>query len=306
MKMHISKGGKAQAVLLVALLIIVALLSDFSSGSGPGPNYRNYSVDTRVNITSSPPVVIAVTVPSPVTLTAGSLTGVECNFSIRDYNGFADISAVNSTLFSTTVAETSVDNNNTKYTNTSCSVIAGQQSGAYANYSCQFSLNYYAINGSWTCLGFVNDTAALTARGNASLTVNALYALNVTPLIDYGDMNAGAFSDNETANVTNLGNIAINITVQGYGRNLSDNLSFVCDQGNLSIGLEHFAANSTANWTVKQNLSSTFAQIAGLTVAKTTNASSSFNTTYWELYIDPAQIAFGQCNGTIIFQAEAS
>jgi hypothetical protein len=41
-------------------------------------------------------------------------------------------------------------------------------------------------------------------------------------------------------------------------------------------------------------------------VNKTNGTSAATNSTWWELYVDPLQPAFGQCNGTIVFQAESA
>lgn len=298
---------RSRFLVLAALLAIVALVSQFGMGSGPGPNYRNYTVDTRVNITGSPPVIMDISTPATVTLNAGGLTNITCNVSIRDYNGWNDISSggnVNATFFTAPATETSADDNSTHYTNASCARTG--QNGYFSNYTCGFQVNYYANNGSWTCHVRVNDSYGLTDNATNTSTINALYALNVTPNIDYGNIVAGEYSNNITANITNFGNRPINITVLGYGQTLGDNLSFVCVEGNLSVDLQHFSVNSTHNWTQKQALNSTYAQINDLTIAKAVDAAASFNTTYWELYVDPNQVAAGECNGTIIFQAEVA
>jgi hypothetical protein len=304
MRVQDKTGRRTRLLLALALLMTLGILAQFSLGAGPGPNYRNYTVDTRVNITGSPPYVTAVTLQDPITLTPGSLTEVTCNVSIRDYNSFGELDTVNATLFAASSNEYSADDNNTHYTNSSCNPISGQQSGYFANYSCSFKVNYYAVNGTWNCTARVNDSKSLTGFGTDNTTLYPLYALNVTEMIDYGDMIAGEYSSNKTANITNIGNLPINITVQGYGNSSGDGLSFSCEIGNLTVDLQRFAANSTADYNTKQVLSNSYQQIAGLTVPKANDSTVALNTTYWELYVDPAQEASGQCNGTLIFQAE--
>jgi hypothetical protein len=292
--------------ILIFAIVIISVLANFSFSAGPGPNYRNFSVDTKVNITGSPPVVERVILLNPITLNAGTLTNLTCNATIRDYNGFADIYNVNATFFFNGTLETAPENNNTNYFNSSCSVIAGQASGFFANYSCFFPVNFYANNGSWSCEVRVNDSNNFAANNSNTTRINALYALNVTPLIDYGNVSTGDYAGNATANITNLGNMNINITVKGYARTVNDNYGFVCDQGNLTVNLQHFSANDSAPYGVKQTLSGTLQAVSGLTINRSVNASQVTNTTYWEIYIDPSQVAFGNCTGTVIFQAEAS
>ena len=305
-----SRKAELLGALLVALGILVlsqlALDAQPAFGFNQSPNNRNVSVDTRVNITGSRPEIIAVYLQDPITLAAGSLRVDTCNVTVRDYNGFADIDTVNATFFN--IQQSSLgaaDDNNTHYSNGSCAVIAGQQGGAFANYTCSIPLTYYAVNGTWNCTGIVNDTSSFTGNGSGKTNISALFALNVTPLIDYGDMAMGDTSGDVPANVSNLGNRPINVTVRGYGTAFNDGLSFVCEQGNLTIDLEHFAANATAAYAEKQALASAYAQVAGLTVPKPQNASGTLNTTYWQLYLDLGQNAFGLCNGTVVFQAES-
>jgi hypothetical protein len=298
------KGKFIVWLIAVGVISYAMGMSFFASGWSPGPNYRNVTVDTKVNITGAMPVIQSIILSQPLTLNAGSTTFVQCNVSLLDYNGFADIDVVNATFYSTTVAAIGAEDNNTRYINTSCSAVSGQESGTLANYTCTFPVRYYALNGTWNCSVGVNDTVGLKTIAGNTTSVNALYALNITPtLLNYGDLAAGEYSNNLTANISNIGNLNINISVFGYGRNLSDNLSFVCDQGNFTANLQHFASNSTADYNTKQPLNATYQMVKGLTVNKTTNTSDSFNTTYWEFWANQTQVAFGNCTGFLVFQA---
>jgi hypothetical protein len=304
-----SNGPRLLVLLLLGLFAYAVGLSFFTVGWSADANYRNVSIDTRVNITGSAPTITQVQISTPIVLNAGNLTIITCKLLVRDYNGYDDIRRVNATLFHQTSSEYAADENNTHYTNTSCSNITSEQGGYYGNYTCTFLVNYYALNGTWNCTAHANDSRNLLSlpKTNSS-TISPLYALNVTTtLLDFGNVAGNEYSNNVTANVTNLGNININISVKGYGRTMGDGYSFVCDQGTLSVDLMHFAANTSANYAGKQNLSTTtYQSIYGLTINKTTNANVSLNSTYWELYAEPTQVAFGMCNGTIIFQASAS
>jgi hypothetical protein len=301
---------KAKELAYITGIGVVAYLiglSFFAYGWSPGPNYRNVTVDTKVNITGSPPIILAVSIINPYTLNAGSMTNVSCNISIRDYNGFNDLENVNATLFHSSSSESAVDNNNTHYSNSSCAIIAGQQGGFFVNYTCTFQVKYHALNGTWNCTARVNDTANLNGTGSNLTNFSALLALNVTPtLIDYGNISTGETSQNITVNVTNLGNVNINVSVFGYARQFLDNLSFVCDYGNYTIDLQHFAPNITADFVNKQNLTSAYQAIAGLMVNKTNNNTYSLNSTYWQFYADQAQLSSGNCTGFVVFQAGAA
>ncbi len=154
-------------------------------------------------------------------------------------------------------------------------------------------------------LSDVNDTSSFLGNDTDNTTVNTLYALNLTNPIDYGDLAIYDTSATMTANITNFGNVPINVSVYGYGATPGDNLAMTCDQGNISISNERYAANATANFNTKVPLSGSPTQIPELTVQKQTLPGTQIvNNTYWQLYVPPNP--FGVCNGTVVFQAESS
>jgi len=304
--MHPSEyaATKRKGILAVLLFLALALLAYnavFSFSYSVGPNYRNVSIDTRVNITNAAPEIMAVTLSDPVTLSAGSTQLVECNVSVRDWNGYADINLTNATFYHSTSTAGAADDNNTHYANSSCA-IAGQ-GGDYRNFTCGFYVEYYALNWTWTCNATTWDNSSYNDTTWNTTTVSGILALNVSPLIDYGDLAVGDTSANMTANVTNIGNIPINISVAGYGNVSGDGLAFVCDVGNITIDNEKFSADVAADYAAKTSLATAY-QDFGFTIAKQdTPGVTKTNTTYWQLYVPPNP--FGQCNGTVVFQAES-
>jgi len=302
--MKMESSQKVKLIILCALAFIVVSAAQFTISFSQGPNNRNVSVDTWVNITGSIPIIQKVLIGNPITLGAGAEKIISCNVSIQDYNGYDDVDTVNATLFRTTVSLTAPDNNNTHYTNTSCAEIAGQASGNNVNYTCTFGVWYYAQNGTWNCTAVVNDSINLNSTLSNLTNISALFALNVTEQINYGQLAMGDTSGKIRANVSNLGNTPINVTVEGYGTTIGDGIGMVCEVGTLSLGLQHFAQNNTAAYAAMQALTGAQQMILNFTVPKATNNNGSLNDTYWQLYLDPLENAFGVCNGTVIFQAE--
>ncbi|NJL44204.1 MAG: hypothetical protein HC945_02730 [Nitrosarchaeum sp.] len=305
MKHDQESGTARQAMLIAALALCAILLSTLGVSYSVGPNYINVSVDSRVNITNAPPELLTVTVVNGtgITLNAGSTKTVLCRATMLDYNGGSTIVNVTATYFDAVTNTTGdPDNNNSHYSNASCT--QDSVNGFYANYTCAFPVLYYANPSlSWTCnvtaidsYGF-NDSLSNTSR------IYEIYALNVTSPIDYGDLASGDTSANIPANVTNLGNVAIEVNVWGYGATPNDDLAFVCEQGTIDIDYERFAPNATAVYAQKTALSSS-PQLLGFQVPKQTLAGTpSLNTSYWQLQV-PVQPLLGLCNGTIVFQAE--
>ena len=92
----------------------------------------------------------------------------------------------------------------------------------------------------------------------------------------------------------------------GYGNQSNDGLSLVCEVGNISIGMEKYGFDEAGDFDTQfTNLTNTATQISSLTIGRVTvDDTESFNTTWWRLYVPPNP--FGECNGTVVFQAESS
>jgi hypothetical protein len=300
--------------IIVALLIVVAILffvvpTSFAANI-VGTNYKNVTVRTSVNITNSNPEVLALVAYDTsnvslnnITVNAGALKSISCNASVRDWNGYNDITLVSATLYHITNNSIGPNSNNTHYTNSSCTLNAS--TGTYTGwYTCTFDLLYYANNGTWTC----NVTARDTYSKNGSLTnttyLYPVYALNITDGIDYGPVAVETFSSDIGANITNFGNMNINITVEGYGVTRGDGLAMNCTiNGNITVGNEKFATSAGVAYASKNNLTSSAALIPGLMMPKQSNDTQVINATYWQLYIPPNPA--GNCTGFVIFSAEA-
>ncbi|RME52105.1 hypothetical protein D6783_05830 [Candidatus Woesearchaeota archaeon] len=302
---HDTNSSKKESLLHLVFLAAFAIILLFAKEGvsfSNGPNWVNVSVDSTVNITNAPPEVLSVSIDNAtsITLNAGATKRINCRVEIRDYNGGNTIASVNATYFDANVnISTDPDNNNSHYTNTSCT--QDNVNGFYANYTCSFDVYYYANNGtSWTCNTTVQDSSGYTATGSATSTIEKLYALNVTSPLDYGDLAAGDTSANITANVTNLGNVPMNVTVHGYGATPGDGLAMNCTYGNISISYERFSTNVSANYSAKTPLASTDQQL-GLQLQKQTNPATPIKgTSYWQLQVPLAPLS-GTCNGTVVF-----
>jgi hypothetical protein len=292
--------------ILLLTILIVLTIAFFITQTPKTFSYDDTNVTTRVNVTTARPEVLGVTIQSyqNITLNQGTTRTVMCNATIRDYNGYADINITNATLFSTWNSSFGgSDDKNNHYTNTSCALIAG--AGVIGNYSWNFEVYYYAVNGTWNCTVYVNDTLGYTGHNQNTTYLNPLYALNLTDLINYGNLAQSAYSDNITVNITNFGNMNINVTVAGFGSVQNDGLAMVCAVRNITLSNEKYTIVPNTAFASKTTLTGTSTQ-TGLTILKQWQDSVySENSTYWELYVDPTNNPFGICNGTILFAATA-
>jgi len=298
---------------LFVAFILLFMFSNFSNAANQhDSNYKNVTVWTHVNITNSKPEILALQVfqetnvsQKNITLNAGSTRLVVCNATIRDWNGYADVVLVNATLWDTrNSTNNATDNNNTHYTNYNCTN-SGNGANYTVNYICNFSVYYYANNGTWSCNATAMDTYNKTGYMGNTTIFYPLYALNVTDGIDYGNVAVEDTSFEKVANVTNFGNMPINLTLEGYGVRQGDGLAMNCSlSGNITVDNEKYSTVSGAFGT-KTALTSSSIMVTSFTILKQTLPSTQIiNSTYWQLYI-PTNPA-GNCTGFVIFTAQAT
>jgi len=280
-------------------------------------NYKNVTVRTNLTITHSKPDVMNVTVSEAlnlsaknITITAGDIKRIICNATVRSWEGFNDISKVNATLYNVATSNASAnDSLNNHYTNASC--VLNSSLGPFIGwYVCGFDIIYYANNGSWVCNVSVSNSytqvnSNFTGIGWGTTVFYPVYALNVTDGIDYGGVAVEDYSNpDKVANVTNLGNMGINISVEGYGVSRGDGLAMNCTlSGNITVDNEKFSATNGTVFAAKTSLTSIAGGlvIPSLIMPKQTNASLVRNSTYWQLYVPPNPA--GNCTGYVIFTA---
>lgn len=292
------------------LLISIYIWLPLAIGWGPSGNYENVSVRTTVNITDSYPEILNITCNngSSITLNAGSTYIMSCQVQVMDYNGGNTINSTNLTFYYFLNQSSDPDDNNVHYTNSSC--LQGSINGYYANWTCYLDIWYYANNGTWIAEATVMDSHNFTDTASFNVSISPLYALNVTPLIDFGPMAVGDYSlSSVSSNITNLGNRDINITLYGYGGDdevTGAGLAMICEQRNISISNERYHLSSATLYDAMTPLAGAATTITGFSLAQQTDDSQPVvNSTYWRLHVNVTTNPFGICNGTVIFAAQA-
>jgi hypothetical protein len=294
--------GKYYSVILFALILffVIWLSLLFEPKESLGQPYNTtYLVNTTVNITNSGPIVFDVTLQTPIDLIAYDNLTVECNASVFDYDN--NTQGLNATLHQSTVSPIGTADQNFRYLNTSCT--QKTPTDYYTNFSCTFTLRYFANNGTWYC----NATAIDTLQGvgtnqSNQATINPLVAIKMDSVLDYGNVGANQISNDTVANVTNVGNRNANISVLGYGATEGDGLAMVCTFGSIPVSNERYNITSNNTFGLMNQLTGASAMIPRFYVPQRTDeAIDSTNQTYWKLFI-PAG-AGGICNGKILFTA---
>ncbi|MFH1182241.1 MAG: Ig-like domain-containing protein [Candidatus Woesearchaeota archaeon] len=262
---------------------------------------------SEINIDNGGPIIRNVSMLNSIYLVPGDVSFVECNATVEDDNGPDYIYLVNATFYDSAKSFNSANDRNDHYENVSCSIIAGQASNNQQNYTCGFNVYYYANNATWVCN--VTATSSVTFnRTNSSVNltlVNELLAIAVNKSeIDYGNITVMGTSLEHAVNVSNFGNVPINVSVKGFGwdnETCGENWAMMCEGNNISIGYERFSNVSGMEWQYMTNLSSSFKPVNITLWQKQddNNPGNDTNSTYWRLRV-PLGI-FGLCNGTITF-----
>lgn len=306
LELDFSARGKVFLISILFILFFIVVKTGPVLSWGPGANYRNYSVRTTVDVTNAYPEILNVTCGNGITLNAGTTKTINCTVQIRDYNGGGDVNYVNATFYY--YLNTSVDplDNNTNYANASCVNLTSD--GYYTNWSCSFDAWYYALNGSWRANVTVNDSYSAKDNDYGNFSITALLALDATPIIDFGSM---AVTDTSAtpvqANVTNFGNVPINVSVYGFGGDselTGAGTAMLCQIRNISLPNERYSLDSGTAYADMTPINGAPVAIPDLTVQKQFLSDTyMINSTYWTLHINLTNNPFGECNGTVVFSA---
>jgi hypothetical protein len=315
-------------IILCISLIGVTIITPMVWG-----NITNLTVITKVNVTNTEPFVYNLVItPSPIILVPGNTTKVTCTAYVHDWNGWQDFNngTHNATFYDINYNYRSPNDNNTHYSNYTCGncVPIGDPEGLNATCNCSFNVYYYANDTTWECNFSITDSGGTywdnrtRRRRNTTIwnvtntTIDPLIAIDVPESINYGEVGVTENSSMIQANLSNFGNININLSIDGWGgdnETEGQNLSMICRRAgsgenlaNISIEHEKYSINPNTALSNMTNLSSTQTFIMNLTLRQRQNDSTQIfgydkNATYWRIYIPLATTGF--CNGTIRFTA---
>lgn len=174
----------------------------------------------------------------PISLTPGTTTPVYATGTVTDLNGYTDLLYASSTIYRSGVtggALCTTDNNDCYRADTSNSCSFTNCSGNTCTVSCRADIFFHADatdlgsdNEGEEWLAFIEVEDASEGYDFASapgVELNTLRAIDVFGAIDYGalEVNSNTGSVNASTTIENLGNVEVDIDVQGT--DLTDGLS---------------------------------------------------------------------------------
>jgi hypothetical protein len=258
-----------------------------------------------VGITNVAPTVGTVTLWNQagadlsITLTAGSTVTVTANATVTDTNGGDDITSANAVLYHSTNASSS-DDENTHLTNGTCALGAAVGNTKVA--TCSFTMNYMALNGTWTASITALDAASAPGSTTDANTVNDLAALDVTDTtISFSTLALGASSTTPTTmTVRSQGNVQIDSIFSGT--------NYTCTVGTIPVTNTNYNM-TTGNYDALQKALTAAAVTQtdfdlGVRGVATTNGNNSDKYEYWGILIPTTGVG-GTCNDTLTVAAIA-
>jgi len=276
--------------------------------------------DIAPNLTiNSPPNISSISVEdflavpaNEIDLNPASHRNVSCEAIIYEFDG-ESLQNASARLYDATNSDyIDSDDNNTHYTNNSCYIDSSYGGANDHQIFCNFQVMYYANPGNWECLLKVEDN--LTSQNNDSDTtlINTLLSVGLPSLLDYGSADSLEVSDEFVLNATNYGNVALNLSLEGYASSINDGFAMNCTMSETNISVHYQKYNLTETNPGPLNLAEFETYYLNLTsypAIKNFNlnyrsddsSNNAVNSTYWRLYV-PAGVA-GNCSGNIIFGA---
>ncbi len=198
-------------------------------------NQNNYKdVFTITSGTSAPEIYAVYNQTLAIDIQENTFTSVIINFSVYDANGFANLND------SSSIVNLSFSGEDLRE-NVSC--YPYEQSGNYANYTCNVTMWWWDTNDTWTINAYIEDTDSYSAINTSStqeVGSTQSFIISPTPLL-WQSLSPGmtnATSTNDPMIINNTGNIPyVNVTINATNLRGEEDNSKALWAGNFSVGI---------------------------------------------------------------------
>jgi len=262
------------------------------------PNFEGIEVEDSV-----------VLIANEIDLVAGATREVTCMANVTEYDG-DELQVANASFFFDSYFFDTPDDNNYHYLNQSCLIDNNFGNENESQITCTFFLEYYSDPGNWNCVIKLEENNGLESNDSDSTNVNELLAIGLDDYVDFGTVEMATVSEESELNVTNYGNVQINLSLNGFGVVEDDGLAMNCLSGSIPVGfLKYNLSYSNFGILSYSQFENNYTNLTGSPVVREFNLdyrrnedfNEAWNQTYWRVYV-PLGVA-GTCQGNIIFGA---
>jgi archaellum component FlaF (FlaF/FlaG flagellin family) len=268
--------------------------------------YSEWKNSTPITISNREPIVknISINENTSINLLAAQNKSVSCTGSLVEYDGYQDISSVSAAFYNTDLGFTSSssDNRSAHYTNSSCFFSA--QPGSEQEFNCSFSLDYYAVNGTWECEVSVSDNQGSTNILRENIEVNPLTAIGVSlGVLDFDKIQVMGTSGDVSLGIINYGNIDLDLEVFAYASEEDDETAFICELGEIPLSNLRYSLFSGIEFDLMNQITgkSSPSFINFNLLRRAWEDPESQKNLYWKLRIPSFREGF--CEGKLVFSA---
>jgi hypothetical protein len=232
---------------------------------------------------------------------------VWCNGTVNDQFGFSNINSVTGRIYANTSTYDSSEDNSNHYRDADCTTGLTSVNGFF---SCNFSVQFFADPGNWTCEVEATNLQSSSNRTNDTSLLNEMIAININNTqLNFGNMVVGenTGSSDIIDEVANEGNVPFDVRIDTYNDTEESVSAFDCAVGRIPV--QNLRVSHLPNIDVFSKL---FAPASGnlFIDSNHTEQQGALATTpsidylYWGLVI-PGKIA-GVCTGNVLYIAEKS
>jgi hypothetical protein len=266
----------------------------------------------------SPPNITSVLVddsfeiPSgEIDLTPNDTRRVYCRGNVINQNGEGFITSSRAELYHISSSGYSFPNdNNNHYANNSCYLNFSYGNENQLQVICGFDLLYYSSPGAWRCFINITSNLSVTRNNSGDTNVNTLLAISAQEYLNFSEGIPNEVSDEANITIVNYGNVAINLSLYGYGVSRGDNYSMNCSSNNISISLLkfNFTKSNPGTLTFSQ-FESRYINLTSTEKTRRFNLNSrqddveneAVNSTFWRIFV-PVDTR-GNCTGEVVISA---
>jgi len=292
-------------------------------------NPHNLSVtgagfDVMGNLTlNSPPNVSSIIVDdsaeppifpeNEIDLVAASARTVNCKAVVNELDGDSLQNATAEFFHSSSFYGDS-DDNNYHYTNNSCFINSSYGGESQSEIVCSFEVEYYATSGNWGCFLIAEDNLSTAGNGSDYSFINSLLSVGAVSIVDFGIIGVGGVSLEKAINVTNYGNVQINLSLSGYAISEGDGFAMNCSLGeNILVNYEKYnVTDSNPGSLDLSNFENLYVNLTNSPITREFNlnyrqidgSNDAIHETYWRIYVPTGAGGIGgTCQGNIVLGA---